>query len=174
MLTELRNFYAYNEWATEAMFKALEQLSMEEYNAPGCSGNGSTRDTLAHLLGTEWGWFAWFNGSKSVGESMQMKITGEEIDTLQKARERWSEVNKQTQDCLKKLTEADVQKEWVANMPNGATMKMQLGEMIFHVANHGTHTRGQIIAAIRRAGHNPGTVEYFRFALQNGMGSMTQ
>jgi uncharacterized damage-inducible protein DinB len=44
---------------------------------------------------------------------------------------------------------------------------MRLGELIMHVANHGTHTRAQIVAAIRRAGYNPGNYELLRFLMEH-------
>ena len=40
------------------------------------------------------------------------------------------------------------------------------GEMLLHVANHGTHTRAQIVAVIRRAGHNPGSYELLHYLLE--------
>ena len=49
---------------------SLEKISKEEYNAPECSGHGSIRDTLAHCLSAEQGWFLWFDKSMSVSESM--------------------------------------------------------------------------------------------------------
>jgi uncharacterized damage-inducible protein DinB len=47
------------------------------------------------------------------------------------------------------------------------TLSQPLGEMMLHVANHGTHTRAQIAAAVRRLGKEPGVLEYLKFAMMH-------
>lgn len=165
MLEVLRTFYEYNSWAAAQLLTAVDQLSEGELSAPGCSGHGSMRDTLAHLIGTQWGWFSWFDGSKTAAQSMALKVTGEEISTPQKLREKWQAVDKQTTECLEKLSEEDLSKVWSATSPSGFTVALPLWQLLLHVANHGTHTRAQIVAAVRRFGHDPGVFELFRFVL---------
>ncbi|MHA2344034.1 MAG: DinB family protein, partial [Candidatus Hodarchaeales archaeon] len=87
----------------------------------------------------------------------------------EKVREKWQAVDEQTKNCLENLTEHSIKEIWSASFPNGFTMALPLWQLLFHVANHGTHTRAQIIAAIRRLGHNPGIYEFFRFALEQGI-----
>jgi len=50
-------------------------------------------------------------------------------------------------------------------MPDGSTGALPHGPMIFHVANHGTHTRAQIVSALRRLGHAPGSYDYVWWVL---------
>jgi uncharacterized damage-inducible protein DinB len=147
------------------LLTALDQLSEEELYAPGCRGHGSIRETLAHLIGTQWGWFSWFDGSRTPAQSMALKVTGDEISTPQKLRERWQAVDRQSTECLEKLSEEDLAKIWSATSPGGFTMALPLWQLLLHVANHGTHTRAQIVAAVRRFAHDPGVFELFRFAL---------
>jgi uncharacterized damage-inducible protein DinB len=63
------------------------------------------------------------------------------------------------------LSDADLAKVWTAERPGGMTLSQPLGEMMLHVANHGTHTRAQIAAAVRRLGKDPGVLEYLKFAI---------
>jgi uncharacterized damage-inducible protein DinB len=161
----IKMMYAYNSWATNHLLESLEQLSEEEITASGCSGNGSIRETMAHLISAQRGWFSWFDKSKSVQESMALRLTAEDIDTKEKLMQKWQEINRQTGACLKKLSESDVNENWSTSLPNGFTMSLSLWQLLLHVANHGTHTRAQIIAAIRRFGYDPGSYEFFRFAL---------
>ena len=85
MFALIQTLYAYNSWAVAKLLDALEQLTPEELAAPGCSGHGSIRDTLAHFMGTQWGWFSWFDGSMTVAQSYSLKISGDSIDTIAKA-----------------------------------------------------------------------------------------
>ncbi|UCF65204.1 MAG: DinB family protein [bacterium] len=164
-LEMIKMFYAFNSWATGQLIKSLAQLSEEEWTDPGCSGNGSTRETLAHLLGTQWGWFSWFDNSLSVEKSIALRVHPEEISTLEKLADKWQQIDRQTHSCLEKLSENGINENWSATLPNGFSMTLPLWQLLLHVANHGTHTRAQIIAAIRRFGYDPGSYEFFRFAL---------
>jgi uncharacterized damage-inducible protein DinB len=160
----IRFYYAYQAWATEKLFTVLEKISKEEYNAPGCSGHGSIRDTLAHCLSAEQGWFSWFDRSKSVSESMAVRLKGEEIETIAKAREQWKVVRQRTEKCISALTENEMRVIWSAATPQGK-IALPLWQFLLHVANHGTHTRAQIVSALRRLGHDPGNYDFFQFAL---------
>ena len=164
-LDTIRIFYQYNSWATSQLVGVLGQLNEEELTAPGCSGNGSIRETMAHLLTAQWGWFSWFDKSRSAQEAMTLRITEEEIDTPDKLQEKWREIDLQTSACIEKLTPQDLEEDWTASTPGGFSMTLSLWKLLLHVANHGTHTRAQVIAAIRRLGHDPGSHEFFRYAL---------
>jgi hypothetical protein len=100
--------FAYAGWATEKLFVVLEKISKEEYNAPGCSGHGSIRDTLAHCLSAEQGWFLWFDKSMSVSDSMAVRLKSEEIETMIQAREHWQAIRQRTERCIRSLTENEM------------------------------------------------------------------
>lgn len=161
----IKKMYAYNSWATNQLIESLEQLSEEEITAAGCSGNGSIRETMAHLLTTQWGWFSWFDKSKSTQESIALKITAGEIEEAGTLSQKWAEIEQQTNACLKQLSEVDVNENWSASFPDGFSMTLPLWQLLLHVANHGTHTRAQVIAAIRKFGYDPGSYEFFKYAL---------
>jgi uncharacterized damage-inducible protein DinB len=165
MLDLLTTYYAYNAWATEALFASVTKLSPDEYIAPGCGGHGSIRDTLAHLLTTQRAWFSWFDHSKTVEESLGTKITSEDVDTYEKATELWQAVQTQTKALLDRLSEGDLTIVWSAKLPSGLAIALPLWQLLLHVANHGTHTRAQIAASIRRLGHDPANLDFFRYAI---------
>lgn len=157
--------YKYNSWATGILFDAMEKLSPEQYNAPGCSGHGSIKETLAHLLVTQWGWFSWFDGSMPIEKAKSVKITDEETDSLKKARKKWDAINQQAQRFLEIQTEEGLKVQKSFTTHSGNSLSLPLGEMLLHIANHGTHTRAQIVAAIRRAGINPGSYDLLHYLL---------
>lgn len=165
MLELIQTHYAYNTWATDRVLQSLEALTPEEYATVEASGHGSIRDTLAHLISTEWGWFSWFDGSKPMSVAYRLRFGGEEIPTPAKARERWAPVREQVERTIAAQTEASVAESWGFTLPNGFAASLPLWKMLLHVANHSTHTRAQIVAAIRRAGHAPQNVDLINYLL---------
>lgn len=163
----LTYFYRYNSWATEKLLDTMEQLSPDEYTAPGCSGHGSIRETFAHLIATQHGWFSWYDGSMTVAEAIRQTIPGEEIPTVALARDRWTQIARQTDAYIATLTEERVTGTIAWSLPNGMSGETILWKMLLHTANHGTHTRAQIVAAIRRLGHNPGNIDLLNLVLAN-------
>jgi uncharacterized damage-inducible protein DinB len=167
MLEAISLMYEYNSWATDTLFKALAQLSDEEYTAPGCSGHGSIKDTLAHFLSVQWGWMSWFDGSLDVVKAISVKVDENDMASIAAARKKWESIEKQTEQFIGSLNEDILHEPRQIKSRDGVTSAPLLGELILHVANHGTHTRAQIVAAIRRAGHNPGIYELLRFLMEH-------
>ena len=165
MFELIKTYFAYNSWATARLLDALEQLTPEQYTKPDCSGHGSMRDTLAHLMTSQWGWLSWFDGSLTVSQSYLLKVTGEAIDTAGKARERWLPIDTQTIEYINSLSDEKLRDIWTWTLPNGRSDSLPLWRLLMQVANHGTHVRAQIIACIRRAGHEPPNIDFLKFSL---------
>jgi uncharacterized damage-inducible protein DinB len=161
----IRFAYRYNTWANDIVLTAMEQLSADEYSAPGCSGHGSIRDTFAHGISSTHVWFLWFEGKITIAEVPQHRIPGDRFDTVAKARSRWEEIRARTDAYLDSVTDESIEqyREW--QIPTGPRGRSRLWQMLFHVANHGTHHRAQIVAAVRRAGYNPGNVEMLAYVM---------
>jgi len=165
MIETLRRMYRYQDWAMEQLWPVLDGLAAEELDTPGCSGNGTIRGTLTHLIRAQNGWFLWFDGTLSAADAQGMRRKDADYATIAEARVAWREASDRAEACVAKLSDADLAKVWTAERPGGMTLSQPLGEMMLHVANHGTHTRAQIAAAIRRLGKEPGVLEYLKFAM---------
>ena len=165
VLETLRYFYRYNDWAMEKVLLALEKIRPNDWDAQGCSGHGSIRRTLAHLFNTQAGWFAWFDGTLDVASALKPLYAPDEITDATNARDKWAPISRRTSTLLARLTESEIQKEWSWSVPNVNTGSAILWHMMLHVANHGTHTRAQIVAAIRRLGYEPGVVEMMAYLM---------
>lgn len=164
-LQSLHFLYGYNAWATERVLESLEAAGPEVYVAPGCSGHGTVQDTLAHLLSVQQGWIGWFDGSLSIAEAIQPLVVAADVPTVAAAREKWADIARQTDAYIEGLTEDALREDvsWaVPGGPSGVTPRWQF---LLHLADHGTHTPGQIVAAIRRAGHPPANVGIVRYIL---------
>ena len=58
MLTEIRELYAYNEWANKRMFDAVQRLSPDEFGREIKSSFPSVRETMQHMISAEWIWLS--------------------------------------------------------------------------------------------------------------------
>jgi uncharacterized damage-inducible protein DinB len=167
MIETLRRMYRYQDWAMEQLWPVLNSLTAEELDTPGCSGNGTIRATLTHLIRAQNGWFLWLDGTLSATDAQSMRRKDADFATMTEARTAWREASDRAETCVAKLSDADLAKVWTAERPGGMTLSQPLGEFMLHVANHGTHTRAQIAAAVRRVGKDPGVLEYLKFAIMH-------
>ena len=167
-LEALRYFFRYNTWTTDLMLTSAESLSEEEYNAAGCSGQGSIRDTIAHTLAVQQRYAGWLDGSLNLAEAFKLPFASEDIPTIADARRYWGPIVAQTDALLASATE-----EWVGSVLSwdipgrgpGSALRWRL---LLHLANHGTHHRAQVVAAIRRAGHAPAGNDMLFFGFTPG------
>jgi uncharacterized damage-inducible protein DinB len=167
MIDTLRRMYRYQDWAMDQLWPALEGLTLEQLDTPECSGNGTIRGTLTHLIRVQNGWFTWFDGTLSAADAQSMRRKDADFATMAEARGAWRQASDRAEACVAKLSDVDLAKVWTAERPGGMTLSQPLGEMMLHVANHGTHTRAQIAAAVRRLGKDPGVLEYLKFAIMH-------
>lgn len=156
----IEELYRYSAWATQRVLEAMKALPQEAYVADGCSGHGSIRDTFAHLLETQRGWFNWFNGTMEPAEAVNVRIPGEEVDTPEQAARLNADVERQVSEYLATLDEEKLAAVWSWTLPDGRAGSLELWKMVLHVVNHCTHTRGQLVAALRRVGQSPGNVDF--------------
>ena len=161
----IRYFFRYNAWATELALDAAGQLTDEQYNAPGCSGIGSVRDTLAHVLMVQQRWIETIAGAIKPEDAMTPPFTANDVPVVADARSRWTHVAEVTDAYLGSLTDELVLGEITLHHPARGTLKKVQWPLLLHVANHGTHHRAQIFAAVRRAGHAPAPSDLLFFSM---------
>lgn len=165
MFELFQTLFRYNTWATEKLLESLAQLDEGEWVLSGCSGRGSIRETLAHLFTAQLRWTSRFDRSKGDDEVFKIKIETSDIDTLEKAKEVFEKIDTQTKRWVESLDEPQLRevRSWTA--PGNKTVFLPLWKLAFHPINHQTHSRGQILAAIRRAGHSPRELDFFFYEI---------
>jgi uncharacterized damage-inducible protein DinB len=162
----VRYYFRYNTWATELMLAGVAKLSEADYNAPGCSGIGSVRDTVAHLFGAQQRWIEAMVAVRTPDRPTLAPFTANNLPTVTDARPRWEAVKRITEDYLGSLTEDEVRGPITLTHPRMGSLTEVHWKLLLHLANHGTHHRGQVFAAVRRAGHEPGASDLLYFILQ--------
>ena len=100
MLDEIRDFYAYNAWANNRILDRAERLDQDQFLAAD-DGGASIRDTLAHTLGAQWIWL-----QRWLGNSPRQLWAAEEFPDVASLRQRWDEVERESNEYLARLQEA--------------------------------------------------------------------
>jgi uncharacterized damage-inducible protein DinB len=155
----LRTLYDYPGWAMEKLFAAAAPLTVEQLQAPAPAGQRSIRDNFLHLIGTQRGWLAWWDGTLAPAQAYGRRLDPADFPDLATIRAAWEAVDRQTRAFLAGLTEADAERVYVQTLPSGAEWKMPLWQMLLHVANHGTQHRSEIAAQLSALGHSPGDLD---------------
>ncbi len=160
----IRGFYEYDRWASERIFNAAQGLTPEQLNTPGTAGHGSIRQTLVHQISAHKNWVSWWDGSMSQQEAMTNALDAGNYPNLDAVHVVWEEVQAQTRAFLDPLTEADVQRTFSATFPwTGQTVDFTLGQMMLHVANHGTQHRSEVAAMLTAFDCSPGYLDMIFF-----------
>ena len=139
----------YHHWAFEQLHDALLPVDDVHYHAACGLFFGSIHRTLNHLLLADRVWFGRVTGVPFVVDALDTELEGERIalaNALDEQSARWATWLSSEDDhtLARTLTYSNLA---------GATFDNPLVHVLLHVFNHGTHHRGQVSAALSRAGH---------------------
>jgi uncharacterized damage-inducible protein DinB len=116
-------------------------LSDEQYTADDAYSHGSVRNQLVHLMSVEARWFAGLRG-------VAVPDHANPSDYLDRAtlRAAWDTVEAHMRVYLAAVTDADLAQ------PYPGAEVLQKWEVLFHVLNHATDHRAQLLALLDRMG----------------------
>lgn len=155
---EIRQLFDYNSWANQRSLSAAEKLSAEDFTRPMGSSFSSVRDTLAHIYGAEWIWLERFEG-----RSPSALPNVNQFSDVQMLRESWSLHGKNLLAFVRKLTQADLDRELEYKTLKFGVYKNPLWQSMMHLVNHGTYHRGQVTTLLRQLGAKPILLDLMHF-----------
>lgn len=157
--------YDYGYWANRRLFTIIGQLTVDEFTRPVAGSLGSIRNTLVHMMSTEWGWL-----ERCGGPVRGAEFVAAQYPTLEAVVEAWAAIEAMVRAFLASCSEDDLAREVAYPNSAGEVRMMILGQLLQHAANHGVHHRGQVALLIRALGHTPGNVDLlFYDAEQRGV-----
>lgn len=149
----LRQYAAYNIWATKLLVDCIQQLSEENINKEIVSSFPSLYKTVQHMWLAEEVWWQRMKLVENIDLQSQ-KFTGsfsELAALLAKQSLLWKNWIEDAND--NQLSHV------FAYIRNKEQHKMPVYQMIHHVFNHATYHRGQLVTMLRQSGVDkiPGT-----------------
>ena len=151
---DLEALYDYNYWANGRLLQVVSRLTSEEFTRQVAGSYGSVRNTLVHVLSTEWGWL-----ERCGGHQRGARLKSEDYPTFESLNATWTDVEKYVREFLSTLADEDLKRE-VEYSPDGvARRRMPIGDMLEHSVVHGAHHRGQVSLLLRVLGHTPGNFD---------------
>lgn len=156
MLTEvMREYYDYAEWANGRVLDAAEQLSPAQFLESDLEGVWSIRDSLAHIMVSQWAWIERWNGRTPA-------TYPEEADfpDVASLRARWSDVYAGMHGLFDRFDDAKLVSDLTYTNFKGEVSTYRIWEQLLQVANHSTYHRGEIAALLTRFGASPGELDF--------------
>jgi uncharacterized damage-inducible protein DinB len=162
LLHTVRGLLAYTIWADRQILAALAPVPEEHLQQETGSSFGSVLGTMAHILGSEQLWL-----SRLLGVPLGRLPDLDDFPTLARLTASYEDFWPQLEYFLASLHESQVEIDFTWTNTRGETHTAPLRQVLFHVVNHSTYHRGQVVTQLRQLGHAaPATdLVYYRGAL---------
>ena len=135
--------YDYHYWMNARLLTACEALTPEQWDQPLGHSWGSVHGTCAHMLAAEVIWLARWRG-----HSPKALLQAEEVPALPDVRAGFARTEADLRDFLSTCDETRLVQDFSWINTRGQPFSAPLGPVMLHVANHGTHHRGELVAML--------------------------
>ncbi len=167
-IDDITGLVDYGYWANARLIEVVTRLTPEQFTETVAGSYGSIRNTLVHVMSAEAGWLERCGGPKRGPQ-----LRGEDYPTVASLVEAWRTIEANFRAFAAGLEESDLIGVIDFSLGSFGSFSLRLGEMLQHVANHGTHHRGQIALLLRALGHAPGNVDMLFYFAAKGPGGPT-
>lgn len=146
MLELIRRLFAYDAWANARALGALKDAQSQTALAP-----------LAHLLMSEKIWLMRLGGEDTSAVNKSPELSHAECGSLAE------EMRAGYESYISSLSEDGLASPLTYRNFKGVEFRTPVGEILTHVAMHGTYHRGQVAKALRAEGHAPADTDFITF-----------
>ena len=154
-VADIKNLFAYTEWANDCAVEAASKLPDESLRRDFGISHKSIFGTLLHMAGAEWIWLErWHGRSPAKAEAWSMWTT-ESCADLAELKRRWANVVQRRADFVEVVDDSKLAADLDFKLLSGDATSMRLVDQMHHVANHATLHRGQVVGMIRQLGLDP-------------------
>jgi uncharacterized damage-inducible protein DinB len=150
---DIETMFDYGYWANRKLFEVVSLLTPEQFTH-SVSGYGSVRNTLVHMMSTEWGWL-----ERSGGPPRGQRLSAADFPTFASVVEKWKRIEGDLRQFLAALRDDDLDRVVEFAIADNPKQFLSVGQMMHHAAIHGVHHRGQIALLLRSLGSVPGNFD---------------
>jgi len=143
----LQEYAAYHIWANTRLFDCINQLTDEQIYHEVVSSFPGIFNTVLHIWDAERAWWMRLQKDQEI-ISVEDWFKGDFKELLVDLQEQ----SQQWQDWINATTDETLQQLFSYKSFNGEPFTQPLYEVIFHVFNHGTYHRGQLVTILRQLG----------------------
>jgi uncharacterized damage-inducible protein DinB len=157
---EIRQLYAFNRWANAHMRAAVRKLSDEAFERDMKNSFPSVRDTMLHIMASEWVWLTRWLGTSPSGMPQEWKSY-----KLAQIEQEWDALETAQEAFVDRLSDPDLDRVVEYVNFRGETFQQPLWHLLRHMVNHSTYHRGQITTMLRQLGYDAVSTDlvvYFR------------
>lgn len=148
-----RQMLIYMLWADRVILRALREVTPEDLLRDTGSSFPSLLQTTAHIAGAEKIWL-----SRFLGTTLEPFPTENDFSELIPLLISWEETAAGMEAFLAGLTDEQLEATLSWSNSRGESFNRPLWQPVFHLANHSTYHRGQIVTMLRQMGYAaPGT-----------------
>lgn len=164
-LDEILDLYRYDGWANARVLEAAGRLPPDGFTRGMGSSFPSVRDTLVHILASQWVWLSRWEGTSPRGMPEGWAEAG--FDELE---EHWRAFESRQAAFLASLTEDRLDEVLEYRTTAGVRYRSPLWQMLRHVVNHSTYHRGQVVTMLRQLGAEAPATDLIRYYREEGKG----
>lgn len=149
-MTLIPKLASYLTWANDAIWRIVEALTDDEFTRPLAEGAGSIRRRYIHLAQDTWEWFHDWHSEEPEKPDFQSMTRDDLYQFIVSYLKKW-------QSLIEERT---------VNQFTEETVVITFEEIYFHLVNHFTYHRGQIVMGLKMLGKDVIMTDYvpFRFS----------
>src|SRR5262245_34782018 len=155
---DIRELYRYNQWANDRVLEAAAKLSVPDFTKDLGSSYRSVRDTLTHIVWSEWIWLQRWKGI-----SPRHVFDATEFPDVDALKSRWSEHDADQRAFVDAVAGDRLAAVLAYVNLQCQTWKYALWRQMYHVVNHSSYHRGQITTMLRQLKAAPVTTDFLVF-----------
>jgi uncharacterized damage-inducible protein DinB len=169
---DIQLLYEYDRWANNRVLYAVSALSAEEFTRDLGGSFPSVRDTLVHIVGSEWSWLTyWKEPSPSSAFLTDLWTRNDALfdpnafPDLAAVQLKWAEVEREQVEFVNRVTDESLRR----TLPVYET-QISMAHLLQHLANHSTYHRGQVALMMRQLAAKPFATDFAMFLMEGRRG----